>query len=135
MQTPRTHGNRNAAVRRANAPQCPLRYGEPCTLCQAFVTGPEDCQTVALVMEDPDLKAQWVKGRSQWARERRLAKAQEPRERHRDRPIMKNPNETETKSAASPSPIDSPAPLPGPEPSTPHGGHTGGLITGTPRSW
>ncbi|AWE43450.1 hypothetical protein EKN07_10050 [Actinobaculum sp. 352] len=35
-----------------------LRYGEPCTLCQAYVTGPEDCQTVALVMSDPDLKAE-----------------------------------------------------------------------------
>ncbi|WP_313271893.1 DUF6767 domain-containing protein [Gleimia hominis] len=39
------------------APLCPLRPGEPCTLCQAFVTGPQDCQTVRLVMEDPELRA------------------------------------------------------------------------------
>ena len=74
MHPSRTTGSRSAAVRRANVPQCPLRYGEPCTLCQAFVTGPEDCQTVALVMEDPELKAQWAKGRAAWAREQRLAK-------------------------------------------------------------
>ncbi|PWF26677.1 DUF6767 domain-containing protein [Ancrocorticia populi] len=55
----------------ANAPKCPLRYGEPCTLCQPYVTGPEDCQTVALVMSDPELKAQWAKGYSAWARQRR----------------------------------------------------------------
>lgn len=60
----------------ANAPKCPLRYGEPCTLCQAFVTGPEDCQTVAIVMSDPELKAEWARGYAQWAKKERLAKTQ-----------------------------------------------------------
>lgn len=46
---------RRSRVRKA-APACPIRPGEPCTLCQAFVTGPQDCQTVRLVMEDPDLR-------------------------------------------------------------------------------
>lgn len=59
--------------RRANLPQCPLRFGEPCTLCQAFVTGPEDCQTVALVMNDPDLKAEWVAKRKEWMAAQRRA--------------------------------------------------------------
>lgn len=35
---------------------CPIRPGEPCTLCQLYVTGPEDCQTVKLVMEDDELR-------------------------------------------------------------------------------
>ncbi|MDO5049037.1 MAG: hypothetical protein Q4D87_04055 [Actinomycetaceae bacterium] len=47
---------RRSKVRKA-APRCPLRPGEPCTLCQPFVTGPQDCQTVRVVMEDPELRA------------------------------------------------------------------------------
>ncbi|MDO4613696.1 MAG: hypothetical protein Q4B10_06495 [Actinomycetaceae bacterium] len=46
--------------------ECPLRPGDPCTLCQAFVTGPHDCQTVRLVMEDPDLKRELAKKRREW---------------------------------------------------------------------
>lgn len=46
---------RRSRVRKA-APACPIRPGEPCTLCQAFVTGPQDCQTVRLVMEDDELR-------------------------------------------------------------------------------
>ena len=37
-------------------PRCPLRPGEPCTLCQMSVTGPEDCGVVYLVMGDPELR-------------------------------------------------------------------------------
>jgi hypothetical protein len=37
--------------------QCPIRPGEPCTLCQLDVTGPQDCPLVYLVMTDPDLRA------------------------------------------------------------------------------
>ncbi|MGV8845099.1 DUF6767 domain-containing protein [Tessaracoccus sp.] len=37
-------------------PKCPLRPGEPCTLCQASVTGPQDCALVYLVMDDPDTR-------------------------------------------------------------------------------
>ncbi|WP_295629548.1 DUF6767 domain-containing protein [uncultured Corynebacterium sp.] len=40
--------------------RCPLRYGEPCTLCQPGAHGPEDCQTVAMVMADPDLREMMV---------------------------------------------------------------------------
>ncbi|MET7398546.1 DUF6767 domain-containing protein [Dactylosporangium sp. NPDC005572] len=38
-------------------PRCPVRPGEPCTLCQPSVTGPQDCGLVYLVMSDPDLRA------------------------------------------------------------------------------
>jgi len=36
--------------------KCPIRPGEPCTLCQLDVTGPQDCGLVYLVMNDPDLR-------------------------------------------------------------------------------
>lgn len=35
-------------------PRCPLRPGDPCTLCQLDVTGPQDCGLVYLVMSDPE---------------------------------------------------------------------------------
>jgi len=37
-------------------PLCPIRPGEPCTLCQVSVTGPQDCGLVYLVMGDPELR-------------------------------------------------------------------------------
>lgn len=41
------------------AAQCPLRPGQPCTLCHPEAhLGPQDCPTVALVMDDPDLRAE-----------------------------------------------------------------------------
>jgi hypothetical protein len=69
-------GQRVAAVSDAPAPSsdtvtprvrpaamCPLRAGQPCTLCHPEAhLGPQDCPTVALVMGDPDLRA----GLSQW---------------------------------------------------------------------
>ena len=41
---------------------CPLRPGQPCTLChpEAFL-GPQDCPTVAIVRDDPDLRAEVVR--------------------------------------------------------------------------
>ncbi|MEU6019907.1 DUF6767 domain-containing protein [Micromonospora sp. NPDC047134] len=37
--------------------RCPLRPGQPCTLCQLDVTGPQDCPLVYLVMTDEELWA------------------------------------------------------------------------------
>jgi uncharacterized protein DUF6767 len=45
------------------APRCPIRPGEPCTLCQIDVTGPQDCGLVYLVMSDPELR-EGVRGQS-----------------------------------------------------------------------
>jgi len=45
-------------------PQCPLRLGESCTLCNPGATGPEDCPTVYAVMTDPDLRARLAELRS-----------------------------------------------------------------------
>jgi hypothetical protein len=36
--------------------RCPIRPGEPCTLCQVGVTGPQDCGLVYLVMGDDELR-------------------------------------------------------------------------------
>jgi hypothetical protein len=46
----------------AVAAMCPLRPGQPCTLChpEAFL-GPQDCPTVAIVMDDPELRAEVVR--------------------------------------------------------------------------
>ncbi|WP_058234414.1 DUF6767 domain-containing protein [Devriesea agamarum] len=38
-------------------PKCPLRPGDPCSLCVPGATGPQDCPTVRLVMDDPELRA------------------------------------------------------------------------------
>ena len=43
---------------RAPVPMCPIRPGDPCTLCEPGVKGPEDCGLVYLVMNDPDLRAE-----------------------------------------------------------------------------
>ncbi len=47
---------RNQGSRKPEA-MCPLRPGEPCTLCQVSVTGPQDCGLVYLVMGDDELRA------------------------------------------------------------------------------
>jgi hypothetical protein len=44
---------------------CPLRPGEPCTLCVPEADGPHNCPTVALVMDDDDLRLQWTARRAQ----------------------------------------------------------------------
>lgn len=37
-------------------PRCPIRIGDPCSLCVPGATGPEDCPLVAEVMRDPELR-------------------------------------------------------------------------------
>lgn len=47
----------NTGKKRHNPnPKCPIRFGEPCTACQPGTSGPNDCQLVQLVREDPVLK-------------------------------------------------------------------------------
>jgi hypothetical protein len=43
--------------------QCPIRLGEPCSLCSPGATGPQDCGLVYLVMRDPDLRAELARMR------------------------------------------------------------------------
>jgi hypothetical protein len=44
---------------------CPLRPSEPCTLCIPDAGGPHTCPTVALVMDDDELRVQWIARRAQ----------------------------------------------------------------------
>ena len=46
-------------------PRCPIRDGEPCTLCHIGVTGPQDCGLVYLVMDDPELRELWRQDRAE----------------------------------------------------------------------
>ncbi|NLE97381.1 MAG: hypothetical protein GX596_05255 [Propionibacterium sp.] len=52
--------------RRLATPRCPLRPGDPCTLCVPGATGPQDCQTVRFVMEDPELREMLQAKRAEW---------------------------------------------------------------------
>jgi len=56
------------AERAGPAAACPLRPGHPCTLCHPDAkTGPQDCPTVALVMDDDELRAELSRKRSAYA--------------------------------------------------------------------
>lgn len=48
-----------ASAFRHPAPRCPIRTGEPCSLCVPGVSGPQDCGLVYLVMSDPEMREQW----------------------------------------------------------------------------
>ncbi len=55
------------AAARAGRPaaRCPLRPDQPCTLCHPEThLGPQDCPTVALVMDDPSLRAELARRRA-----------------------------------------------------------------------
>jgi hypothetical protein len=55
--------------------QCPIRLGEPCSLCLPGTTGPQDCGLVYLVMQDPDLRTELGRLRAEHrsVRERRMS--------------------------------------------------------------
>lgn len=46
-------------------PQCPVRPGDPCSLCYPGATGPQDCGLVWLVREDPELSAELTRLRAE----------------------------------------------------------------------
>jgi len=41
-------------------PKCPIRAGEPCTLCFPGADGPQNCGLVYLVQSDPEMREQWA---------------------------------------------------------------------------
>lgn len=49
--------------------KCPIRPGEPCSLCEPGVSGPADCGLVYLVRTDPEL---WAR-RAELVRESRAS--------------------------------------------------------------
>jgi hypothetical protein len=54
-------------------PMCPIRPGDPCTLCEPGVTGPQDCGLVYLVMSDADLREELGRLRRETVRPRQSA--------------------------------------------------------------
>ena len=59
--------------RRPPTPMCPIRLGEPCTLCFPGATGPQDCGLVYLVQSDPELRDELAGRRSAHSAARRAA--------------------------------------------------------------
>jgi len=52
-------------------PTCPIRVGEPCTLCYPGADGPHNCGLVYLVKNDPDLADEWARHRRRESKRRR----------------------------------------------------------------
>jgi hypothetical protein len=61
-------------VSRTPTPQCPIRVGEPCTLCVPGATGPQDCGLVWLVQDDPQMREELAVRRSGLAAARRAGR-------------------------------------------------------------
>lgn len=61
--TPRAYGGGVSEKRRRPDAKCPLRPGDPGTLCQVNVTGPQDCGLVYLIMDDPEAREAWAENR------------------------------------------------------------------------
>ncbi|CAN7549360.1 hypothetical protein LJR027_003747 [Terrabacter sp. LjRoot27] len=59
---------------RTSNPRCPVRLGEPCTLCFPGASGPQDCGLVYLVRTDPELREELAERR----RERHAAQLGTP---------------------------------------------------------
>ncbi|MFK5635463.1 MULTISPECIES: DUF6767 domain-containing protein [unclassified Ornithinimicrobium] len=53
------------AASRRPVPQCPIRPGDPCSLCVPGATGPHDCGLVYLVQDDPEMAAELARRRSE----------------------------------------------------------------------
>jgi hypothetical protein len=49
-------------------PRCPIRPGDPCSLCVPGATGPQDCGLVYLVMDDDELREALAENRRRHAR-------------------------------------------------------------------
>jgi hypothetical protein len=61
--------------RRAPTPRCPIRPGDPCSLCQPGATGPHDCGLVYLVMDDPEMREELAGHRRRAADQRRSVRS------------------------------------------------------------
>ena len=44
--------------------RCPIRVGEPCTLCFPGADGPQNCGLVYLVQSDPELRDELAERRT-----------------------------------------------------------------------
>ncbi|GAB2749738.1 DUF6767 domain-containing protein [Nocardioides pakistanensis] len=49
--------------------RCPIRIGDPCSLCHPGAGGPETCGLVYLVMCDPELRDELLRRWARWEQE------------------------------------------------------------------
>ena len=50
-------------------PQCPIRIGDPCSLCHPGASDPQSCGLVYLVMSDPGLRDELLLRWRRWEEE------------------------------------------------------------------
>ena len=51
---------RENLMRSRPQPKCPIRGGEPCSLCFPGADGPQNCGLVYLVQADPEMREEWA---------------------------------------------------------------------------
>jgi hypothetical protein len=52
--------------------RCPIRIGDPCSLCHPGSSGPATCGLVYLVMSDPELREELLRRWAGWDEEQAL---------------------------------------------------------------
>jgi hypothetical protein len=52
--------------------RCPIRIGDPCSLCHPGSSGPTTCGLVYLVMSDPELREELLRRWASWDEEQAL---------------------------------------------------------------
>jgi hypothetical protein len=57
--------------------RCPIRIGDPCSLCHPGSSGPATCGLVYLVMSDPELREELQRRWARWDEEQARARPQE----------------------------------------------------------
>jgi hypothetical protein len=53
----------------ATEDRCPIRIGDPCSLCHPGASSPETCGLVYLVMADPELREELLRRWESWRQE------------------------------------------------------------------
>ncbi|SNU01990.1 hypothetical protein SAMN06298212_1226 [Ruaniaceae bacterium KH17] len=71
---PGAHGVEDSVSRSHPQAECPIRPGDPCSLCFPGADGPENCGLVYLVQDDPEMAATLNQERAKFNRAQRLAK-------------------------------------------------------------
>lgn len=49
--------------------RCPIRVGDPCSMCHPGASDPDSCGLVYLVMSDPELREELLRRWEQWRQE------------------------------------------------------------------
>jgi len=49
-----------------NEERCPVRIGDPCSLCHPGASGPQTCGLVYLVLSDPQLREELLRRWERW---------------------------------------------------------------------